>query len=192
MLKNRTTRVATLLLALTLITCCFVGSTFAKYASSVTGETQTVTIANWAFVVNGKDIVAGETPAFDLFDTVNGQYDEEGNDVANGKVAPGTEGAFNFKVKNTSEVSLKYTVSFKVEFPTGLGSDVFKFYYNDVEINAVDGVYTVVKDVEIEVNDTAEKTIDVTWEWIFTDANENALAGQNIKITPTVSAEQVD
>ena len=196
MKKNRTMRVAVLMLALTLLTCCFVGSTFAKYTSTTTGS-DTVTVAKWQIEVNDTDITAttNNQPTFDLFgDTA--QFDELGDDVAAGKVAPGTKGSFNFKVENLADVSVKYTVSFTVTFPDGLDSNRFKFYSDSAmnqEITATSGVYTVANAVEVEVGTTAPQTIDVYWQWTFAeDAVDNALSNTTITVTPTIVVEQVD
>lgn len=202
MKKTKTMRIAVLMLALTLLTCCFVGSTFAKYTSSGTGS-DSVTVAKWQVLMNGTDVTAKtddvyNEPTFDLF-TTGANYDEAGNDVANERVAPGTKGSFNFKVQNKSEVSIAYTITFTVAFPTGIDSSRFIFKYNDAVINAVDGVYTVVSETEVEVADQAEKTETVTWEWTFgddVDDTELGILAQNgttvVTVTPTIVVEQVD
>ena len=204
MKKNRTMKIATLMLALTLLTCCFVGSTFAKYASETSGS-DAVTVAKWSFEVNDTEIAVANnasTPTFNLFDT-GANYDDNDDgeeDVADERVAPGTEGSFSMKVENTSEVSVKYTVEFEVTFPTGLTSADFKFYSDadmQTEITPVDGVYTVVNAVEIEAGDAAEKTSTVYWAWDF-DGDDTAVGilAQNgttqVTVEPTISVEQVD
>ena len=196
MKKNRTMRVAVLMLALTLLTCCFVGSTFAKYTSTTTGS-DSVAVAQWKIEVNDTDITAAtdNTPTFDLFGTAT-QFDEAGNDVTAGKVAPGTKGDFNFKVENLADVSVKYTVSFTVTFPDGLDNTRFKFYKDSErtqEITATSGVYTVANAVEVEVGDTEADTINVYWQWTFAeDVVDNALSNTTITVTPTIVVEQVD
>ena len=195
-------KLVVLMLALTLITCSFVGTTLARYTSTTTGS-DAVTVAKWQIEVNDTDITAAtdNQPTFDLFATA-AEYDEEGNDVAAERVAPGTKGSFNFKVENLSEVSAKYTVSFTVTFPTGLDNTRFKFYSNEAmstEITAVDGVYTVVKDVEIEEDDDTADTINVYWQWTFGETADDTALGvlaQNgttvITVAPTIVVEQVD
>ena len=108
MKKNRTMRVAVLMLALSLITCCFVGSTFAKYTSSVSGN-DTVSVAKWhigyldkttvdATEVNFKDAT---NVTFDLFNTIK---EDDGlaaeGDVKTGLIAPGTSGSFSMDILN--------------------------------------------------------------------------------------------
>ncbi len=98
MRKNKTMRVAALLLALVLITSCFVGGTFAKYITSVE-DTDNVRIAHWGFAKETGDFpsIPGwnfpDAPSFDLFAK---EYDEGVSDksVVSGNgdkvVAPGT------------------------------------------------------------------------------------------------------
>lgn len=209
MKKNRTLRIAVLMLALTLLTCCFVGSTFAKYTSSAEG-TDSVTVAAWQIKINGTDITAAtdNVPTFDLFATA-AEYDEDGNDVAAERVAPGTKGSFNYTVQNLSEVSAEYTITFEVTFPAGVNSERFKFYSDagmTQEIVAVDGVYTVASEEEIEEDDDALKTINVYWKWTFeaevggstndtTDTTLGILAQNGttvIKVDSDIVVEQVD
>lgn len=100
MKKNRTMRVASLLLALTLITSCFVGGTFAKYTTSTTGG-DSARVAYWGFDQEA-------TTTIDLFD---GEYDgtvdaENGDNV----IAPGTSKtttfAFGYTPKGTDKNAL--------------------------------------------------------------------------------------
>ena len=110
---------------LVLATSCFVGSTFAKYTSTVEGSS-TATVATWKFTdANAADVTSnivvpnaatGEV-VFDLFDvsaivdTVDGNDDA---DVADGVIAPGTRGHFSFNVKNESQVNATYAITFTV------------------------------------------------------------------------------
>jgi len=97
MRKNRTMRAATLLMALTLITSCFVGGTFAKYTTSTTGG-DSARVAYWGF-----DQAA--TTTIDMFDGVynSGEVDSSNEDNV---VAPGTSKtttfAFGYTPKNAT------------------------------------------------------------------------------------------
>ena len=201
MKKNKMMRIASILLVAVLLSTCAISGTFAKYTSTVTGS-DSVTVAKWAIEVNDTEIVKNGAPAFALFDTA-AQYDEDGNDVAAGKIAPGTQGSFNFKVENVSEVSVKYAITFTVTFPTGIDNTRFKFYSNDTmttEISAdATGKYTVVSDVEIEVNDTEADVVNVYWQWTFADTVDDSDLGElaqngttTVTVAPTITVEQVD
>jgi hypothetical protein len=202
MKKNKMMRIASVLLVAVLLSTCAISGTFAKYASSVTGAA-TATVAKWSFKVNETEIAVTGTPSatFNLFDT-NTQFDEADDDVVKGKIAPGTQGSFQYKVQNTSQVSAKYTISFTATFPTGLDNTRFKFYSDSAmnnEITLADGKYTVANGVEIEAGDSAEKTVTVYWKWDFgADKDDTALGilAQNgttvVTVDSTIAVEQVD
>lgn len=114
MKKNRTLRVSALLLALTLITTCFVGGTFAKYTTSA-GDDVTARVANWGFEKTNEIVLDN------LFSATYLKKDStDKNSVASsdGKlvVAPGTEGSVKFKfaydesAKTAPEVAYTFTV----------------------------------------------------------------------------------
>ena len=192
MKKNRTMRVAVLMLALTLITCCFVGSTFAKYASDIKG-TDSVQVAKWAFNVGDKDAAtAQEKFTFNLFDTIldteagdDNQYTE--HDVAATKIAPGTKGSFTIALSNTSDVTARYMAEFDItSAPTNL-----KFSVNG-------GEYADTIEVDwTQIARGANGNIVVAWEWAFngdvtTDDNDFGIAAGEVEVTATVYVEQVN
>ena len=137
MTKNRSIKIAVLVLALALITSCFVGTTFAKYTSTGDGSSS-ARVALWKVttgaagtaVINGADSVT-----FDLFDTIKdtggtaAETDVKVGDDEN-IIAPGTEGSFDLIIKNASEVTAAYGLSFTLtntanvplEFKVGNGA----------------------------------------------------------------------
>lgn len=110
MRKSNTMRVALLLLALTLITSCFVGGTFAKYVTGAKIQ-ETARVAKF-----GVDVTATNTDG--LFDF---QYETDDTATYSGAmsvvavdnknvVAPGTEGvALGFGITGKPEVAVKVT-----------------------------------------------------------------------------------
>lgn len=198
MKKNRTMKIATLMLALTLITCCFVGSTFAKYTSSAT-QTDSAQVAKWSFKVGETDIATSNSFVFDLFkDGVT--YDEAGNNVAADKVAPGTLGEFDIVLKNASQVDAEYTIKFTVTLPTVTIEETthklpIKF--------SVDGGATWDADLAELADATkkaiamnAEETITVQWKWDFGEGNAVdtafGVAAPEVAVRVDITAEQVD
>lgn len=88
MKKTNTMRVAVLLLALALVTSCFVGGTFAKYTSSISGK-DNARVAYWGFASDSTITIS------DLFTyTDEGVYND--GDVA-GLIAPGTTNSKTFE-----------------------------------------------------------------------------------------------
>ncbi|MBQ2739394.1 MAG: hypothetical protein IJF36_04095 [Oscillibacter sp.] len=98
-MKNKFMRAATLLMALTLMTSCFVGGTFAKYTTSSSGSDK-ARVAYWGFD-------APATIDFDLFDAaytnvVSRNTEEDAIDGYENVIAPGTSGDATFSFKYTS------------------------------------------------------------------------------------------
>lgn len=120
MKKNRTMRLAALLLVLTLITSCFVGGTFAKYITS-DAASDSARVAKWGIdvLVSGnlfgqfynpnnaaegaKDIIAATAQ-----NSVDNKTDD-GKDI----VAPGTKNdtGFTVQISGTPEVAYKVTAN---------------------------------------------------------------------------------
>ena len=191
MRKNRTLRVAALLLALTLITSCFVGGTFAKYTASGNISAQNATVAKWSVKVGGADIAKSETISINLFDTTK-TYEHNGtdedDDVTAGKIAPGTGGKFENEIENASEVTAKYSIEYTVE----AGSIPLQFKVG----NGSYGTLEDVTDVEIDIG--ATETITVYWMWDFDSAETvdnplgTATPAPTASISAVVNVEQVD
>ncbi|MDO4618738.1 MAG: hypothetical protein Q4B31_04360 [Clostridia bacterium] len=170
MKRSTTLRVATLMLALTLITSCFVGGTFAKYISQTKG-TDSVTVAEWSFIVEGEDITTDtdSTVTFNIFETINdtGNAADE-TSVVDGKIAPGTAGSFQFDLENTSEVDAKYTIAFKETNNSNIplqytltpdDEDSWKDTIDELETDVITGV-------EI-AKETGTATHTVYWRWVY-------------------------
>lgn len=213
-MKNKLMRAATLLMVLTLMTSCFVGSTFAKYTSTVSAS-DTATVAKWSIKVNGGEMTTN-VPAFtfDLFNTIQddalGGADDE--NVKDNLLAPGTGGSFALKVDNESEVTAKYTITleemsnlYSVPLQYSLDGttwyDNFATIHNDASMK--DKVLTMVAP-----NNTY--TVTVHWRWAFDEdvanhhgsqsdlkdtdigiAAQGALA-PSVTIKATITATQVD
>ena len=130
MKKNWTMKVAALMLALTMITACFVGSTFAKYVTKAEG-TDNARVAKWGVLID----VQGNA-----FDTQYVTHDEDADKdkipysvVASNEdyvVAPGTssedvEQNLVATVKGTPEVAARYAIKISdwsdVVLPAGTG-----------------------------------------------------------------------
>lgn len=190
MKKNRTLRVSALLLALTLITTCFVGGTFAKYTSSA-GSNDQARVAYWGFKDNAMDITGLFKNAYET--TVNG--DTAVNDTITDVIAPGTTGSatFAFAYAGTKAPEVAYT--FKVEATGSECADSIKNNRNilwkldggawgtwDAMITAIEALDGNADGDRYEPNTLPEKftTADdqhtISWKWIF---DENALDKEN-------------
>ncbi|MBQ4564451.1 MAG: hypothetical protein IJA58_08210 [Lachnospiraceae bacterium] len=123
MKKNRTLRAASLLLALTLITSCFVGSTFAKYTTKDDG-TDTARVAKWGVTVLVSGSLFGEnyvpnsaTASKDMISasaqqSVDSQGAVSGIDIKN-IVAPGTKSDEGLLLGVQGHPEVAYSVSYE-------------------------------------------------------------------------------
>ena len=211
MKKNRTMRVAVVMLALALITCCFVGSTFAKYVSTKSAQ-DAVTVAKWSFKVNGADIATSDF-TFNLFNTITdddkAKIDAGTDDdhVVNDLIAPGTGGKFAIELVNDSQVYANYSIA----LADGDTDDATTFK-NVPLLFSLDGetwkalADFTIPSAELAYTDGAddgadEATVTIYWMWAFeqTDVAAGDLADTTLGITPpevivkaTITATQVD
>lgn len=130
-MKNKTMRIAAVLLALTLMTSCFVGGTFAKYTTGTNGFDQ-ARVAKWGVTVSLDKTMFGDayedvlgdatwTAGEDSMD-ITVQAKDKGDKV----VAPGTKGSLGgFTVGGTPEVDVEvtYTATLTLEGWTVEGND---------------------------------------------------------------------
>lgn len=201
--NNKITLFTMIAIILTIIALIITSGTYAKYTSSIDTTTANATVAKWSVKINGKDITKDSTAiTFNLFDTI---YDtgasEPEDDVAEGKIAPGTEGGFNFEIENSSEVTIKYSIEF-----TETNSSNIPIEYSIDQEN-----YYTAEELTEELNNNAEsiymedsKLIDVYWRWAYegatgatqTDVTDTALGSATTaptyNVKATIVATQVD
>ena len=179
--KNNTKPIV-ILLVLTLITATiFSMYAYSKYKTTLTGN-GTATVAKWSFKVNGQ---TQTIPDIDLTQTMDTH-----NNVAEGKIAPGTSGHFDLELDATgSEVSIDYNVKLAItEKPTNL-----KFYLDntyETEIAETEGTLNVSGSIPLEtINAPLIKTI--YWQWPYeTGVTENEVK-ENDKTDTIDSAKKV-
>lgn len=199
MKKNKLMRLASGLMVAVLLTTCAISGTFAKYTSSATG-TATATVAKWDVKVN--DSAFADNMTFSLFDS-SANYDEAGNDVSDGLIAPGTLGDFSIKVTNASEVTASYVLT--LSLPAGTTLPV-KFYSDSARTTELDtdadGNF-VTDATTVAIGD--DDTTTIYWAWDFergttdTDKATNntadtalGVAASDIDIDVAITATQVD
>lgn len=214
MKKNSSLRVAALLLALTLITSCFVGGTFAKYTTSV-GDTATARAARWGFNANGNSIV--------LDNLFSAAYKNNKVKAANGTdliIAPGTNGMAHFKFEydnangtngNVPEVAYNFTVD-TTGSACSIPDGVVRWSLNGDWYDTFDELLAAIKWLSGSPTGTqvyAANTLpnafngsnqhNIYWSWAFDDTNNPGandasdtaqgidLNGVTIKITITAT-----
>ena len=202
MKNNRITRLAILVLALTMITLMIVSGTFAKYTSTATGS-DTATVAKWSIKVGTGDGVeiagSSSTVSFDLFSTIK---DEDGGSEADvaGKasgtavgststtakiIAPGTSGSFDIIVKNESEVNATYSIAFEsnnTSIPIEFSTDGTTWKSTLSEAN--------VTNAAINMNSAAQ-TKTVYWRWAYDVSAARDTADTNLGVAAQTSPASV-
>ncbi len=189
MKKNKTMRIASVVMVAALLSTCAISGTFAKYTSASTGS-DNARVARWDIKLNDKAI--SNSFEFNLFETI---YDTDAKtvetDVATGLIAPGTSGAFEIKLASASEVSAKYSVDYTVKntnnIPVQFSVDGTKWTDDLADVTE--------KELEM-TNGTA--SITVQWKWVFNgnDATDTELGtaeeAPTITVKAVVTVEQVD
>lgn len=170
---GKTMRVAGLLLALVLVTSCFVGGTFAKYTTGNYGE-DNARVAKFGVAVQGNS---------DMFDPIYKTDDTSVTAIANSVVAfngtdnlvaPGTkkDNCLTASVTGTPEVAVdvKYVASMNL---TGKwqSDDTGTFYCPLI----------------IKVNDAAIKGTEYTTKEAFIKAVTDAVSGHNAQYAPNTN-----
>lgn len=189
MKKNWTLRAGAMLLALVLMTSCFVGGTFAKYVTKKDGTNSTARVAKWGVTITGTGETFANTYASD---TAGYTKNTVVSDVK--VVAPGTSGNLaQFTVAGTPEVAGK--VSYKVDELTFTGwTDKDSAYYCPIVItvgatqykgsdytsltdfaNAVKAAIEALE-VTFDANQAipaAASNLNVSWSWAFSTGDAN-------------------
>ncbi len=202
MQKNKMMRTASVLLVAVLLSTCAISGTFAKYTTTQT-VTDSARVAKWDIDFDA-DNNASKTFAFDLFNTV---YEADGTsvetDVANnttdGKtvIAPGTGGSFTISLKNLSEVSAKYSITYSVT------ANNVPLEFTTVKSGQWKSTIDSVTDQDLAMNASQSTDTTIYWRWAFTDGQDNNRDSEDTKlgananlpevtVTATVTVEQVD
>ena len=200
MKKNKTMRAGALLLALTLVTSCFVGGTWAKYTTSGSGS-DTARVAKFGVTVTGTGNMFAETYNSETAGFTGVTVSSETK-----VVAPGTKGDMAaISITGTPEVAVQVTYE-ATEFDLGdkwmakKDGDTAESFYCPLEItvkstagttvlkgtdtsyNSVDDFETAVKNAiagysktygpGINLADKASENLTVSWAWAF-DTNDD-------------------
>ena len=205
---NKMLKLASFVLLVTMVSLTLVSGTYAKYTSSISG-TDTVQVAKWDIKAgkSGEEtsITGGGTVSFDLFNTIN----DTGNaaaetDVTTGKIAPGTEGSFSFNIKNDSEVTAIYGLTYEL---TNAGNVPLEFSIDDGHtwVASLTGLNNAVSDAN-KIAIGYSKLVTVRWRWAFTGAASSnytetqtelsdttiGIAAPSVTVSATLTVEQFD
>ena len=187
---NKRLKIAIILIAVILISALVISITYSKYFSKITG-TGTATVARWSFKANGQTENLGPITL--------GNTASKNSKVADGKIAPGTDGKFDVIIDASgTEVDLEYEIKFANivgDIPANLKfyeDEGFRTVIPDLTTKGYKG--TITKD-----NTGTKKTVSFYWKWDYetTDTATNdpkdtasGKAAGNISFNITVTGTQ--
>lgn len=192
MKKNKTLKIASILLALVLMTSCFVGNTFAKYVTSGTGD-DSARVAKF-----GVEITANGSTFANEYATDNSEVNGTiANSVVStdSVVAPGTKGNMtSVSLSGTPEVAVNVKYEATVTLENWVG-DANSSYYCPLEIKVGDTTFkgtdydsttafaaAVKAQIDgfsanytagTDLSSTPVTTPSVSWEWKFEDTSNS-------------------
>lgn len=187
MKKQRFFMLGIITVLVAVLSLTFVSSTFAKYTSTVTGN-DSARVAKWAWTYTPG--AEANTIKFDLFNTVLDSDGSAETDIKNADgtiIAPGTQGSFELKFTNDSEVNAEYSIKFNVENANDI----------PVEFSTNNAHWGSLSDLSAVVNMGEEASQTIYWRWVFEGDNAKdtalgAAATATVKVTATVTWTQVD
>ncbi|MBR6689454.1 MAG: SGNH/GDSL hydrolase family protein [Clostridia bacterium] len=180
-------RVINVVLLITMVATILVSGTYAKFTSRASG-TSAVVVANWSFMVGEQDITvlgSEDEIEFDLFTTATIK-DSDGSDeedVAEGLIAPGTSGKFEFVLSNTSDVVTEYKIQLSAENENNIP---IEFSYTGEEGSWTKDLNNLIETNILNINGT--KNVVVQWRWPFDGEADTALGTATETPTITVTA----
>jgi len=148
------------LLLLVGVTSRYTAGTYAKYASEITGNSGTATVAKWAF--------STDNPQQNISISLATNYNTSTLD--SGKMAPGTNGSFNVQLVNTNtETAVDWTLTItdlSNDLPSGL-----KFYEDSNHTTeVVPGTSTITG--TLAAKDSNPIIVPIYWVWEFGSSND--------------------
>ena len=204
MKKNLVFKLGLFCAALVLIATCFVSSAWAKYTSTVSA-TDSARVAKWDVKMTDTSGAVIEDAKFTVFTTNFKHIAEKTEEL----LAPGSYGQFQFKISDSSEVSVKFDFSAVDSNTAGIplrwsiydGSTIIgveksslseaiaqlKVCYLQNGGEAPEG-YTAV---------TGDKTYTIKWSWAFEGGNDvfdtdlGKLGTDTYEVTITMTATQI-
>lgn len=206
MKKNRFLRLGAALLVLTLITCCALSGTLARYIATDDGGKATARAAKFDPKID--DFATVSLVAEGVLDTkaTAGDYTETHVATMTGEteepIAPGTFGWFEIIVDNTgSEVAIDATISPDADDMAALPAGIkFCTYTGETAVTSANAgslmsglTFGALGDSEAVVDALQSETVTVFWKWEFGESvDDTAYQGEDFEFGLTATFEQID
>lgn len=166
----------------------FIGDTYAKYTSEVSGTSNT-SIAGWKWTIGEddlKDIIDNKESKYtlSLFDTITEVDGTDEAHVSANNVAPGTAGKFTINIANKSQVDATYAYNLEVENTLGANiqwSTDGKTYTNDIT--------SLNKEATAIAKESGEDSATIYWKWVFEESAEQNATDTTVGLNAGASAE---
>ncbi len=216
MKKNRTMRIAAVMLVFALLTTCIISGSFAKYVTTGSTAGETARVAKWGVTIEGTGTTfaknylknVGATANTGTTETTGITVKSSTNDLV---VAPGTKGTLaSFTVTGTPEVSAQINYEATITFENGWNASTcpIVFTVNGEEKTAAqvaDAIAGASATFDVSGTssfaDTMNAGLTVGWEWPFAgnDVSDTAFGdaaargeAPTVTISITATITQVD
>ena len=165
-MKNKKVYILLLLLLTIGVTSLCLKDTYAKYTSSIS-KNSIVSIAKWNFKKdNNQNININLKENYDE-STLISTRNQDGFETK--IIAPGTEGSFDIKLVNTSEVGADFTVS--IDKINKLPENI-KFYKDEnYQTELIPGTSKITG--SLKANDKEGLSIKIYWKWAYETGTNN-------------------
>lgn len=165
-MKNKKIYIMLLLLLLVgVVGVCF-GGTYAKYTSKISKNSM-VAIAKWNFKSDNNQTI--NINLKDNYDESTLVSTRNSSGMEYKVIAPGTEGSFDIKLVNTSEVGANFYVS--IDEITNLPANI-KFYKDEnYQTELIPGISKITG--SLKANDNKGLDIKIYWEWPYETGTNN-------------------
>ena len=183
MRKNRLFILGIFTVMVALVSLTLVSNTWARYTSTVSGS-DSAKVAKWdvEYTGNGATTDGGVTEVtninFDVFNTIKSTDGSAEANTAADKLAPGTQGSFEFTVQNKSEVNATCDVTFTSALTNGgtAYSDHTPVEFTLKEGSTTLATSTNLADFDAKINEVAlaqgaSKTYTIEWKWVIGDTD---------------------
>ena len=216
MKKNRTMRIAAVMLVFALLTTCIISGSFAKYVTTGSTAGETARVAKWGVTIEGTGTTFAKNYLANTGASANeGTTATEGitvkSSTADLVVAPGTKGTLaSFTVTGTPEVSAAITYEATITFANGWDASTCPIVFTvNGEVKTAAQVVSAINAATVTFDvsgtssfaDAMNAGLTVGWEWPFVgdDAADTAFGNAaargeapavTISITATIT--QVD
>lgn len=137
--KRISSKIFVALAALTLVSCCFLGTTFARYTTGTMSGEAGADIADWEIVIEDINNASGsEEGSFAVLSPAQEEYVGSGDNATGDRTHELPGSGTVVKISNNGQVDAEVTIAIDEE--DGVAADGVKYYVKDYEVDAYGNV----------------------------------------------------